>query len=396
MINPYRFQILTNGSIRKLIVADILPKIEEPTSTFVDQLAVCSTSKFGHNDPPNDLKEIFVVCDEKMPNHRNQMCECGEDAAGCAVHASVPFIQNTTTSSPSTQNRSITSRKNKPASESPQVRSLTKAQKEKLLIFTFGEVCFHSHMVGIKRMREDEILEEEEAREGLRWPETEEGFLPHTHSDVGGTGRLSNPDYSFNMYGSIIGMALSPDQRYLYVNTRRWAEDYVIDDETEPPLADEIDINIISLMTFTKVDTVLRSHKAFPGANFWFALDVNELYVTSGSGDNQGYMWDRHYGVHVRCFPHDNVVNSCAFNPVDPEMLVTGSDDNSIKIWRSRRQMREVTEKKTVYKYETATPATVADESCLEGRDNSDTLSGRRETTREDCNCSFLFCCFRK
>jgi F-box and WD-40 domain protein 5 len=31
-----------------------------------------------------------------------------------------------------------------------------------------------------------------------------------------------------------------------------------------------------------------------------------------------------------------------AFNPCDPEMLVTVSDDFSIKVWRSRRKVKEI------------------------------------------------------
>lgn len=41
-------------------------------------------------------------------------------------------------------------------------------------------------------------------------------------------------------------------------------------------------------------------------------------------------------------FPHTDVVNSVAFNPKDPEMLVTTSDDHKIKIWRSRAKVRKL------------------------------------------------------
>ena len=54
-------------------------------------------------------------------------------------------------------------------------------------------------------------------------------------------------------------------------------------------------------------------------------------------------MWDRHYGVKLATLEgHKNVVNAVAFNPADPEMLVSASDDHTLGIWRSRRKIREL------------------------------------------------------
>lgn len=68
----------------------------------------------------------------------------------------------------------------------------------------------------------------------------------------------------------------------------------------------------------------------------------NCILFFSGAEDNHGYLWDRHYGVCLAKFPHTDVVNSVAFNPKDPEMLVTTSDDNTIKIWRSRAKVKHL------------------------------------------------------
>lgn len=62
----------------------------------------------------------------------------------------------------------------------------------------------------------------------------------------------------------------------------------------------------------------------------------------SGAEDKHGYLWDRHYGICLAKFPHTDVVNSVAFNPKDPEMLVTTSDDQKIKVWRSRAKIKQL------------------------------------------------------
>lgn len=69
-------------------------------------------------------------------------------------------------------------------------------------------------------------------------------------------------------------------------------------------------------------------------------LIIKSIFVYSGAEDKHGYLWDRHYGICLAKFPHTDVVNSVAFNPRDPEMLVTTSDDYTIKIWRSRAMVK--------------------------------------------------------
>ncbi|XP_070197236.1 F-box/WD repeat-containing protein 5-like [Littorina saxatilis] len=229
------------------------------------------------------------------------------------------------------------------ASCSPLVPGLAETKKEdvpreKLLIFKFGEL---SDRVGIKRMREDEIVKEEDMAGGVDWSDTEVSLL--SADSIAGNDRFTVLDATINMSGRIVGMALSPDERYLYMNIQR----LVTNDEGGEPLeplsfVNQMNTRVIDLVTYTEVGAVLTSHTGVTEGRFLIYLDVSQLYVASGSHDNQGYMWDRHYGVHVRCFPHSDAVNSCALNPRNSEMLVTASDDNTIRIWRSRRHMRQM------------------------------------------------------
>lgn len=70
----------------------------------------------------------------------------------------------------------------------------------------------------------------------------------------------------------------------------------------------------------------------------WFIIFINY----SGAEDKHGYLWDRHYGNCLAKLPHADVVNSVAFNPRDPEMLVTASDDFTLKVWRSKNRIQEL------------------------------------------------------
>lgn len=54
--------------------------------------------------------------------------------------------------------------------------------------------------------------------------------------------------------------------------------------------------------------------------------------VHSGAEDMHAYVWDRYYGICLAKYQHTDVVNSVAFNPRDSEMLVTTSDDYTIKV----------------------------------------------------------------
>ena len=50
----------------------------------------------------------------------------------------------------------------------------------------------------------------------------------------------------------------------------------------------------------------------------------------------------RRHGAELARLEHDECVNCAAFSPTDQEICVTGSDDNKIKVWISRRRSREI------------------------------------------------------
>ncbi|KAM4889575.1 F-box/WD repeat-containing protein 5 isoform 3-T6 [Sylvia borin] len=233
--------------------------------------------------------------------------------------------------------------------------------KTKYLIFTTGCLTYSPHQIGIKRI------------------------LPHQMTTAGpvlGEERRSDEffdslDHVIDIHGHIIGMGLSPDHRldfselgcrlhpcrsrglcepwcsagnpslpsprYLYVNSRAWPRDCVISDPMQPPpIAEEIDLHVFDLKTMKEVKRALRAHRAYtPNEEcFFIFLDVSRDFVASGAEDRHGYIWDRHYNICLAKLQHDNVVNSVAFSPVEQELLLTASDDTTIKVWRSPRAVR--------------------------------------------------------
>lgn len=80
------------------------------------------------------------------------------------------------------------------------------------------------------------------------------------------------------------------------------------------------------LLTYKASDMTLNFTRFFPSC--------------SGAEDKHGYIWDRHYNICLARLAHDDVVNSVAFSPADQELLLSASDDSTIKVWRSPRMVR--------------------------------------------------------
>ncbi|XP_075041490.1 F-box/WD repeat-containing protein 5 isoform X2 [Mixophyes fleayi] len=197
----------------------------------------------------------------------------------------------------------------------------------KYLIFTTGCLTYSPHQIGIKQ-----LLPHQMSTEGLVLGE-ERGINEF----------FDSLDHIINIHGHIIGMGLSPDHRYLYVNSRSWPRDCVISDPLcPPPIAEEIELRVFDLKTLREVKEPLRAHRAYTPNNecFFIFLDVSKDFVASGAEDRCGYIWDRHYNVCLATLAHEDVVNSVAFSPGDQELLLSASDDYTIKVWRSPRSLR--------------------------------------------------------
>lgn len=91
-------------------------------------------------------------------------------------------------------------------------------------------------------------------------------------------------DELIDLHGHIVGMALSPDHRYLYVHCGEWSPDYVITNPLQPPSIanQEINIHVIDLTTLEKCNHTFRSHKncPFDGEAYYFLfMDVCDHYL---------------------------------------------------------------------------------------------------------------------
>ncbi|XP_071948006.1 F-box/WD repeat-containing protein 5-like [Antedon mediterranea] len=218
-------------------------------------------------------------------------------------------------------------------------RSKRSSSKEiKHLIFTMGSKAYTPHQIGIKKIRKEmcNTLKGPLGNGVFHLPRQDDAAAAELGDEQGID--FDKVDHVIELNGHAIGMALSPDQRFLFVNCRCWPPEYRISDPLAlPPIAQEIEIRMFDLYDMTEVKR-FHGHKAYsPNDEFNFIyLDVSDQYVASGAEDKHAYIWDTHYGVLLTRLSHNDVVNSVAFNPLDPEMLVTVSDDNTIKMWTSR------------------------------------------------------------
>lgn len=155
-------------------------------------------------------------------------------------------------------------------------------------------------------------------------------------------------DFAIEMHGRITGLALSPDNRFLYISCRPWPKGYTIKNEfVPPPIANRIHRHVFDLcnMEFCgkQTECACEDNWTFlPGGEVEQSrnVSVTKHYVAGVDGINDcvARLWDRHYGTVIdeATFEHEEPINCIAINPRNEQMVVTVCDDGLVKVWRSR------------------------------------------------------------
>lgn len=165
----------------------------------------------------------------------------------------------------------------------------------KYLIFSTGTETYTPHQVGFKiifkesvnfpkRLERGPSLSERIAtKKRERLVQNNEPRVELDWLDYEAVADYFDPvDQMIDLQGSIFGMSLSPDHRYLYVHSGDWSPNYVITNPLQPPpIGREINIHVIDLTTLKKVDQIFQSHKNYALSNdcYFIFPDVCDLYL---------------------------------------------------------------------------------------------------------------------
>ena len=81
-----------------------------------------------------------------------------------------------------------------------------------------------------------------------------------TSNGLKSTPNITEPEKVIEMNGHIIGMTISPDKDFLFVNVRGWPENAVPNQDQAPAINENIELKIINLKTLefeSEVKTIL-------------------------------------------------------------------------------------------------------------------------------------------
>ena len=123
------------------------------------------------------------------------------------------------------------------------------------IIFICSDRTFIPHQIGFQRINSSSITEAPSIRNGA--------------------------EKIIDLHGHIVGIAISPDYKELYVNVRSWPKNSNPSMDTPPAIASQIEMKIIDLETFTITDQSLMGHLGFTPSEkaYYLYLDVSGLYL---------------------------------------------------------------------------------------------------------------------
>ncbi|MBA0743475.1 hypothetical protein Gogos_006147, partial [Gossypium gossypioides] len=115
---------------------------------------------------------------------------------------------------------------------------------------------------------------------------------------------------------TITSFSLSRDNRFLLVN--------LLNQE----------IHLWSIEDDLKLVSKYRGHKRTRFIIRSCFGGLEQAFVASGSEDSLVYIWHRGTGELIEALPgHSGAVNCVSWNPTNPHMLASASDDRTIRIW---------------------------------------------------------------
>ncbi|XP_068656938.1 WD repeat-containing protein 26 homolog [Aristolochia californica] len=119
---------------------------------------------------------------------------------------------------------------------------------------------------------------------------------------------------------TITSFSLSRDDKYLLVN--------LINQE----------IHLWSIVGELKLVAKYKGHKRTRFVIRSCFGGFKQAFIASGSEDSQVYIWHRTTGELLEVLPgHSGAVNCVSWNPANPHMLASASDDRTIRIWGLNR-----------------------------------------------------------
>ncbi|XP_062508287.1 F-box/WD repeat-containing protein 5-like [Corticium candelabrum] len=159
-------------------------------------------------------------------------------------------------------------------------------------------------------------------------------FITSTHKNV------------CEVNGRVVGLRMSPDNQLIYINCRPFTNTDAHANLLQPDISENAEVRVYRSDSLELVQ-MLRGHKCYTPKSSCFIihLDVSESYIASGAEDRLVHVWDRRSGAKLATLcGHTNVVNAVAFNPRNEGMLVSASDDFTLRVWHSRHLVRSCKE----------------------------------------------------